>query len=109
MESVKSAHPELPDSDPVYDDLLPGVDGGAGPRPAAPRMPDAGAHLVIVPGSLTRHPLNSSSCPWIVISPVVTWMLEDWLQMLPDLIRSTLFTSEQAGPPNGLEETLEEK
>ena len=59
--SIESAHPELPDSDPVYDDLLPGVDGSAGPCSTAPRMPDTGAHLIIVPGSLTRHPLNSSS------------------------------------------------
>ena len=68
--SLLPAHPELPDSDPVYNDLLPSasVDGGAGPRPTTPRMPDAGAHLIIVPGSLTRHPLNSWS--WSMDSDV---------------------------------------
>ena len=40
------------------DDLLPGVHGSAGPRPAAPRVPDAGGHLVIVPGPLTCHALQ---------------------------------------------------
>ena len=57
-QSEAPAHPELCHGDPVYDDLLPGVHGGAGPRPAAPRVPDARAHLVIVPGALTRHTLQ---------------------------------------------------
>ena len=53
-------HPVLCDPDAVYDDLLPDVHGGAGPRPAAPRVPDARAHLVIIPRPLTVHSLHKT-------------------------------------------------
>ena len=44
----------------MYDEPLPGVHGGAGPRPAAPRVPDARGHAVLsVPGALTRHTLHT--------------------------------------------------
>ena len=52
-------HPELADSDPVYDDPLSGVHGSAGPRPAAPRVPDASHAVLSVPGALTRHTLHT--------------------------------------------------
>ena len=59
--SIPTAHPELSDGDPVYDDPLPGVHGGAGPRPAAPRVPDTRGHAVLsVPGALTRHTLHTA-------------------------------------------------
>ena len=53
------AHPELGDSDPVYDNPLPSVHGSAGPRPAAPRMPDTSDAVLSVPGALTRHTLHT--------------------------------------------------
>ena len=66
MVTIAPAHPELRHSDPVYDDLLLGVDSGAGPGPAAPRVPDT--DLVIVPGPMTVHSLHS----------VITFLPKAW-------------------------------
>ena len=67
LTNKRPAHPELGDSDPVYDDPLPGVHGSAGPRPAAPRMPDAGHAVLSVPGALTRHTLHTSQLFFLLL------------------------------------------